>query len=835
MAKKQRSNTKSDSDIKAPSLRSRWFWAGACLLLAVLIGLALYDYAPEQSPLHSTSPSAENMVGRFGVVVSQYLILAFGGMAWSIPLFSVWLAILFIAKDRRSKLLVILAMCFMVISGSALLAVIEVLFKDPTVYHSGPGGAVGNLLYGQFMELYLGNVGSALILGAIYLGGLIYLLSPNLPDTGHAISGSFAAWRERRAAAREERREMTRLAKLAAQEQREQRRLEREEAKKAAREEKQAAKQYIKEAKAAAKNGRRPSPSIASSNGSSARSDSDDTASEPQIKIALPAKKQNAKAEPEETKKPALSDVLKFVAPEQTKKARAKLPESSGDYTFPKLELLEEMEAPEGANSEQEHAENADRLQQTLKEFGVEVSMGEIHIGPVITRYEVYPAPGVRVEKISNLDKNIALGMRAQSVRILAPVPGKGCVGIEVPNRVPMPVGIREILESEDWVKSKAEIPIALGRDVSGKPIISDLTRMPHLLIAGATGAGKTVCINAIITSLLYHSSPENLRFIMVDPKIVEMKVFNSLPHMLIPVVTDPKKVPGALKWLLNEMEHRYEMFAKVGVRNIAGFNGRKKPEKQKTEEEKLEDEINDQSELNIRVPRDEGVLEEMPDKLPYIVCIIDELADLMMVAPADVETGIARLAQLARAAGIHLVIATQRPSVNVITGVIKANLPCRISFQVSSKIDSRTILDGPGAEQLIGRGDMLFSPPGSSKLIRSQGAFVSDEEIANIVDFLKANGGPPKFAEEVQKQIEAGDDPDLGLDGGDDGGDDMLPQAIEVLRATKRASTSMLQRRLRIGYNRAARLMEVLEDKGIVGPENGSSPREILVDLDSM
>jgi len=308
------------------------------------------------------------------------------------------------------------------------------------------------------------------------------------------------------------------------------------------------------------------------------------------------------------------------------------------------------------------------------------------------------------------------------------------------------------------------------------------------------------------------------------------MKVFNSLPHMLIPVVTDPKKVPGALKWLLNEMEHRYEMFAKVGVRNIAGFNGRKKSEKEKTAAEKVED---DQAELEISVPRDAGVLGEMPEKLPYIVCIVDELADLMMVAPADIETGIARIAQLARAAGIHLILATQRPSVNVITGVIKANLPCRISFQVASKIDSRTILDGPGAEQLIGRGDMLFSPPGSSNIIRSQGAFVSDEEIQEIVEFLKTNG-PPSFAEDVQRQI---DEPDeLSLGGVENGeSDELMPQAIEVLRATKRASTSMLQRRLRIGYNRAARLMEILEDRGIVGPENGSSPREILVDLDSM
>jgi S-DNA-T family DNA segregation ATPase FtsK/SpoIIIE len=351
---------------------------------------------------------------------------------------------------------------------------------------------------------------------------------------------------------------------------------------------------------------------------------------------------------------------------------------------------------------------------------------------------------------------------------------------------------------------------------------------MPHLLIAGATGAGKTVCINSIITSLLYHASPEELRFIMIDPKIVEMKLFNDLPHMLIPVVTDPKKVPAALKWLLSEMEQRYQIFAKVGVRNIAGFNGRTKLEEE-TPAAPTEAELREQTEdFDLEVPRD-GEL-EIPEKMPYIVTIVDELADLMIVAPADVETGIARLAQLARAAGIHLIIATQRPSTNVITGVIKANLPSRIAFQVASKVDSRVILDSGGAEQLIGRGDMLFSPPGSSKLERSQGAFVADDEMANIVEFLKTNG-PPEFAEAVQQQIESG-----GIDDEiDEEEDELYPQALDVLKSTKRASTSMLQRRLRIGYNRAARLMEQLEAHGIVGPENGSSPREILVDTDSL
>jgi S-DNA-T family DNA segregation ATPase FtsK/SpoIIIE len=518
---------------------------------------------------------------------------------------------------------------------------------------------------------------------------------------------------------------------------------------------------------------------------------------------------------------------LNIVKPEETKKAKVTLPQSDDkNYEFPPLRLLKEQVKSDGTNSEEEHRQNAENLLRILSEFGVEVTLGEIHVGPVITRYEVVPAAGVRVEKISGLDKNIALGMRAQSVRILAPIPGKAAVGVEVPNKVSTPVGMREILESEDWMSAKAELPIALGKDVSGKSLISDLTKMPHLLIAGATGSGKSVCINSIVASILYSKSPKDVRLIMVDPKVVELKIFNTLPHMLIPVVTEPKKVPAALKWLLGEMEQRYQIFAKANVRNLVGFNNRKKDPKHE-----------------FPVPEQQGELDgvtddvEVPDRLPYIVAIIDELADLMMVAPAEIETSIARLAQLARAAGIHLIIATQRPSVNVITGVIKANLPSRIAFQVASQVDSRTILDTKGADTLIGRGDMLFSPPGTSRLVRAQGAFVADEEVQEIVEFLKRNG-PPQYAQSVQQQIDrdSREEDEDGEGGDDDLGDDqeLFQQALDVLRSTRRASTSMLQRKLRIGYNRAARIVEVMEEKGIVGPENGSSPREILVDLDT-
>jgi DNA segregation ATPase FtsK/SpoIIIE, S-DNA-T family len=525
---------------------------------------------------------------------------------------------------------------------------------------------------------------------------------------------------------------------------------------------------------------------------------------------------------------------FKVVRAAKTEKANELFPERKGDYHFPSMDLL--MDPPEEeAIRDEDHILKAKRLQDTLKEFKIEVEMGEVHTGPVITRYDLHPAAGVRVEKIANLDKNLAMALRAESVRILAPVPGKGCVGIEVPNAIPMPVCMKEILQSKAWHEAGAEIPIVLGKEASGRPLVADLTKMPHLLVAGSTGSGKTVCINAIIASLCYHSSPEDVRFIMVDPKIVEMKVYNDLPHMLIPVVTEPKKVPGALKWLLIEMERRYQIFSKIGVRNIAGFNA--KILKDKAEKEKaqlLDAEMTPEERAaltSVQVPRDDDALEIPENKLPYIVCIIDELADLMMVAQADVETGIARLAQLARAAGIHLIIATQRPSVNVITGVIKANLPSRISFRVASYRDSQTILDGKGAEALIGKGDMLFIPPGSSTFTRAQGAFVSDDEINGIVEFLKING-PPQIIEEVRDQIEsAGEDDVLG--GSEDSDDDpMTRKAIEVIRSTKRASTSNLQRKLSIGYNRAARIMDDLEDRGLVGPDVAGQGREILMDL---
>ncbi len=465
-------------------------------------------------------------------------------------------------------------------------------------------------------------------------------------------------------------------------------------------------------------------------------------------------------------------------------------------------------------------------LRETLGEFGIEAEVTNYETGPVVTRYELLPAPGIKVERIAGLSNNIALKMRAESVRVQAPIPGKGVVGIEIPNEKPTFVFLREVLESQEWKKERA-LPLALGKDVGGRVLVADLAGMPHLLIAGATGSGKSVCMNTVLSGLLMSRTPEQMRMMLVDPKIVEFTGYQDLPHLVVPVITDPKKVSLGLKWAIDEMEKRYKMFAKVNVRNIAAFN--KRP-------------IMEQTEL---FARQEQSGAPIPSRLPYIVIVIDELADLMLVARAEIENSIARLAQLSRAVGIHMIIATQRPSVNVITGTIKANFPARIAFQVAQKIDSRTILDAMGADKLLGKGDMLYLPPASSKLVRSQGAMTRDHEINRIVDYLKEQGKPdyemiirdgegdgeaeivdPKAPVEPAALPEPSAEPE-------NEDSKLLEMAIQIIRQTKRASTSSLQRRLRIGYNRAARLMDQLEEQGIVGPARETGPREIILDLD--
>lgn len=475
------------------------------------------------------------------------------------------------------------------------------------------------------------------------------------------------------------------------------------------------------------------------------------------------------------------------------------------EYTFPSIDLLMKSEQ-NGAqkNSATQLRNNAKKLADTLKSFGVEAKVLQVSRGPSITRYELQPSTGVKVSKIVNLADDIALNLAASGVRIEAPIPGKAAIGIEVPNKEVTPVYLREVLESEEFVQFPSKLAFSLGKDIAGKPVVADIARMPHLLIAGATGSGKSVCINTLITSILYKANPNEVKLVLIDPKVVELGVYNGIPHLLIPVVTDPKKAASALNWAVQEMVRRYKLFAENNVRDLKGYNVLM----QERQEVKIENEEDDNS------------------MLPQIVIIIDELADLMMVAPNDVENAICRLAQMARAAGMHLVIATQRPSVDVITGVIKANIPSRISFAVSSQVDSRTILDMAGAEKLLGKGDMLFYPVGAAKPTRLQGAFISDKEVENIVQFVKESSGA-SYHEDVIEHIEQDNGPGE-INEGDN--DELLPQAIELVVESGQASISMLQRRMRVGYARAARLIDQMEARGIVGGHEGSKPRQVLI-----
>ena len=517
-----------------------------------------------------------------------------------------------------------------------------------------------------------------------------------------------------------------------------------------------------------------------------------------------------------------------------------------GNYQLPPLDFLQHPDLTvKPTETKEDLMASAQLMKNTLAQFEIEVALGDITKGPTITRYELHPAPGVKLEKISALSNNIAAALKAERINILAPVPGKSSVGIEVPNRVKTKVIMRDLLESDEWKLSKARIPLALGKDVYGTPVIADLADMPHVLIAGSTGSGKSVCINSIVASLLYRFSPDQLRFVMIDPKVVELQQYNALPHLVVPVVTDPKKVILALRWVVNEMEKRYQIFARVGVRNIKSFNDRPKDKPLPPAElelplsvtkEKVEagaDGFAVQIDEEIVVPRDEDII--IPEKLSYIVVIIDELADLMLVAPADVEMCIARITQMARAAGIHCIVATQRPSVDVITGVIKANIPARIAFQVAQKVDSRTILDAMGADKLLGKGDMLYLPPGSARLIRAQGVLITDEEINQCVDFI-AKQGKPSYEMEIHNALQRTPNSvaqPFDAEEGEGEDEELIEQCIEVIRSEQKASVSLLQRRLKIGYGRAARIMDVLEERGYVGPSKGAEPRDILIDLD--
>ena len=475
-------------------------------------------------------------------------------------------------------------------------------------------------------------------------------------------------------------------------------------------------------------------------------------------------------------------------------------------YEYPPIELLSKGEKKTLKGGAKALTDIATKLQKTLYSFGVQAKVENVSVGPAITRYELKPAEGVRVSKIANLADDIALNLAAETIRIEAPIPGKQAVGIEVPNSEKETVHFRDVVESDDFQDNKSKLSVALGKDVAGNMAIADIAKMPHALIAGATGSGKSVCINTIIASIIYKAKPSEVKLVMIDPKVVELSVYNGIPHLLIPVVTDPKKAAGALAWAVQEMDNRYNVFAQKGVRDLKGYNA--------------------------LVEKEEGT-----GQLPQIVIIIDELADLMMVAAKDVEDSICRLAQKARAAGMHLIIATQRPSVDVITGIIKANIPSRMAFAVSSQVDSRTILDQVGAEKLLGKGDMLFYPAGAPKPVRIQGAFIDDSEVEKIVDFVKSNG-EATYSEDILETIEKSNKTDKELADEaqcDDDTDPLLMDAIDVVVETGQASTSFIQRRFKVGYARAGRIIDQMEERGVISGYQGSKPRQVLMTLERL
>ena len=840
---------------------------GAFLLVAMLFHSAAdQNLIPEwlektfSLPAESNAKPAQNPCGAFGATVAVILFSLFGFAGFLIPFFlcaAAWFALNQRAHTLWPVKVTLMALC--VILFAPILTLWLGTAKDVSVAFDprGPGGVLGGMLFGSVFHPVLGDYGAWILVfpyGFCLLGALADDPKATLSSWIAEMRDGLGAWNaERKAAALTAAEEQRRRQAAAAELRRKQQEVVGTAI--AVPQPKEAIKPASKSVLVpldipheGPKEDEAVGPDLVEPDNVTISSDTankDKKAEKPKPVV------DEDEDEEEETEAKAVRKTpdplgapagkVLIVKPDQIEKARAsQVIKKRGDYVFPEIKMLNEPAAGSKLVPE-DFRKRASDLIETLKQFKVDcvpvdpangVDVG-IQQGPSITRYEIKPAPGVRVEKISNLSNNIAMNLEAEAVRILAPVPGKGTVGIEIPNKNRKDVLLREIIESKAWAEAAMELPVVLGVDsVTNKPVIQDLAKMPHALIAGATGQGKSVCINAIIVSLLYRCTPQDLRFIMVDPKVVELQIYNNLPHLLIPVETDPKRVPAALKWLIAEMSQRYKIFAKVGVKNITGFNAKIAKDAGAPKQEELALSAEEQAAATEAAEAviDDGVRVQT-EKLPYIVCIIDEMADLMMVAAQDIETSVARIAQLARAAGIHLVLATQRPSTDVITGLIKANLPTRIGFKVSSQIDSRTILDRGGAETLVGRGDMLFVPPGSATLNRVQGAFVGEQEVAAIVEFLAEKNGKPEFAQDVIKAIKDGAADGEAGEEGEEGEDPLVAQSWAIIKETRRASVSMLQRRLKLGYNRAARIMDILHDKGYVGPENGSSPREILVD----
>jgi S-DNA-T family DNA segregation ATPase FtsK/SpoIIIE len=822
--------------------------------------LALISHDPADMPAWtqlaiSDTPTtmAHNLIGRLGAVMAGYSFWMFGAANYLIPICLTWFGVCKFSSWSKVTLRSWLGFAMMVASGAALLY-LQVFWPwdDKNITPYGAGGGLGFVVGGRLMVGIFGEVGSMLMLGAAYLIGLVFMTGMHpvqvvLHGKNALVRGTVNWWDERK----RRRMEAEDLATLPF--------------------------------------------TVPPPEPRAKKRKVDDNTDQLELPPVQPLPKiVDASVPKAPAPKPQLAEVWKNRAAQKQERVAFAQPTSLTarfkDYRMPPMDLLHYPDV-KGRTPADEFAlrEMQNSIIRTLATFDIRVTPGDITKGPAITRYEVYPVDGLRVSRIANLEADLARATRAERINILAPIPGKDTVGIELPNRDKIVVPIRELLEDEEFQKGKHKLPLALGKDVYGKAIIADLATMPHLLVAGATGSGKSVCINSIITSLLCRYAPDELRFIMIDPKVVEMQGYKDLPHLALPVVTDPKLALLALRWVVNEMEKRYQIFAKEGCRNFDTFNSRhsklgghkvstsrvgagtvaeKAPAKFVEEEiapppaaeskfkskgkggkiphpDSIEDgDVLDELDAEDGYAAPTGPLGwfgnseppprkqpelEIPDSLPYIVVIVDELADLMQTAPADIEVAIARIAQKARAAGIHLILATQTPRADVVTGIIKANVPCRIAFQVSSALDSRVILDRKAADRLVGKGDMLYLPPGTSQLIRAQGTMVTDDELHSLVDHA-CNQGKPLFEATLAAIEETGDE---------EGGSEItaedeatLEKILEILRVEKKASTSHIQRRLRLGYNRAARMMDILEARGIIGPADGAKPREILVEL---
>lgn len=779
-------------------------------------------------------PGTSNVLGLAGLYAAGILYWVLGGMAWMLVILLEWWGFYRLAHRGRLPRGVVYGGLFLLLCGCLFLTAGHVPGAEWVARHQvqASGGLAGHLL-GTLLLLPLAGASAVLVLSGLgYLAALVYAAGMHPRPLFRAVLREWRAWRMNRKEKKMKRRS-DQLAREAAR--------------------------VRASMEDAALSAPRPDRKSRASSSPRLQRTGDDleglysevTAAPPVKPAAAPARATRTQGRLPLAPKPRIT----VAEPAEIKPALKEQPfsklstpptEEFRNYELPPFELLHYEEKPDGPTEEDkdEMLEIQQKIIDTLTTFRVDVTPGDITRGPTITRYEVYPARGVRVNTFDQYAKDIALATKAESVNIVAPIPGKDTVGIEIVNRKKVAVPLRELLQDPGFCSPKKKIPLALGKDVYGRTVIGDLASMPHLLVAGATGSGKSVCINSIISSMLLKFRPDELRLILVDPKVVEMQPYSKLPHLIVPVVTDPKKVPNALRWCVNEMEHRYHCFAKVGVRNFEAFNKRppdapaEEPEEPENGEgdEALAEAVAREFESQGEWPAeeddeldldDDGVI---PERFPYIVIIIDELADLMQTVGADIETNIGRLTQKARAAGIHLIVATQTPRRQVVTGTIKANIPTRIAFQVASGTDSRVILDRQGAEKLVGKGDLLYLPPGSAQVERAQGAFISDDEVEALVAHC-ASQARQKFHEEVQKSLEepshGGADSPL-----DDAEEECYSKCLEVALIERKVSTSLLQRRLSIGYGRAARMMDLLESRGIIAPaDNTNRPRKVLVE----